>query len=74
MIRWQDVSGFFLMQSDLDMIGFNYSPLAMTKAKATWVSQRLVGADGCISGQWEGTNADLVNLLNAYCERALARP
>lgn len=75
MIEWQDVTGFFPLRirAGSSMVGFDYSSNAKNKARGTWVSKRLAGADGGISGAWRCSNADLANQLNAYRERALTR-
>lgn len=75
-IQWEDVTGFFPLSIRLgsSMIGFNYSPGAKDKPRGAWVSKRLAGADGGISGAWPCSNADLANQLNAYRHRALTRP
>ena len=74
-IQWGDVTGFFPLsiRPGSSMVGFNYSANAKHKPRATWVSKRLAGADGGISGAWPCSTADLAKQLNAYRERALTR-
>jgi hypothetical protein len=74
-IQWGDVTGFFPLSIGprASMIGFNYSPDAKDKPRGAWVSKRLAGADGAISGAWPCSNADLANQLNTYRQRALTR-
>ena len=71
--EWQDVTGFFpvSIRAGSSMVGFNYSADAKHKPRGTWVSKRLAGADGAISGAWPCSTAKLARQLNAYRERAL---
>jgi hypothetical protein len=73
--QWQDVTGFFPLsiRAGSSMVGFNYSANAKHKPRGTWVSKRLAGADGGISGAWPCSTADLAKQLNTYRERALTR-
>lgn len=73
-VAWRDVSGFFVVpiRPGTSLIGFNYSPVAANRPKGAAFSRRIAGADGALSGVWSGSNAAVVDKLNAYREYALA--
>jgi hypothetical protein len=75
-IAWRDVTHFFVVQirPGTSMIGFNYSADASNKPRGAAFSRRIAGADGALSGVWAGSNASVVDKLNAYRLLATTSP
>jgi hypothetical protein len=73
-VAWSDVTNFFVLQvrPGTSMIAFNYSTNASNKPRGSALSRRISGADGALTGVWSGSNAAVVEKLNAYRQRALS--
>jgi hypothetical protein len=71
-IAWRDVTGFAPIYAGTKMVGFRYAAETKRRPRGTWLSRRLSGADGAISGAWPCSTTDLAEQLNHYRERALS--
>lgn len=74
-VAWKDVGGFLVVpvRYRTTMVGYIFSPEAASNRRGLALARRISGVDGALHGLWPISNAQLVDELNAYRTRAIAK-